>query len=232
MNLSQNDLARVDAAAHRWLVRNSLTFLRISVGVIFLAFGVLKYFPGVSPAQNLAEDTTHILTFGLVPGGVAIVVIATLECVIGLILISGRGMRAAIYLLGGEFVGILSPIVLETGRLFAGPHHAPTLEGQYVLKDIILVAAAMVIATSLRGATLVAGENSAKLTEVSPEGDPVRAFGARDKLAIVLAGIRGDRSLSALCREHGIERGDYERWRDETLDGATRQLATAEERST
>jgi hypothetical protein len=48
----------------------------------------------------------------------------------------------------------LSPAVLLAGRLFAGPHHMPTLEGQYVLKDVILVAVAMVIATTVRGGAL------------------------------------------------------------------------------
>ena len=65
-------------------------------------------------------------------------------------------MRLAIWLLAIEFVGILSPLVLLPARLFAGPHHAPTLEGQYVLKDIILVAAALVIAAgSFRGGRLM-----------------------------------------------------------------------------
>jgi len=111
---------------HAVLVRYSIVALRISLGVVFFAFGVLKYFPGVSPAQNLAETTTHILFFGLVPGGVALVLIATLECAIGLLLISGRGLRVALYLLILELLGILSPIVLLPGRLFAGPHDAPT----------------------------------------------------------------------------------------------------------
>ena len=94
---------------HAVLVRYSIVALRISLGVVFFAFGVLKYFPGVSPAQNLAETTTHILFFGLVPGGVALVLIATLECAIGLLLISGRGLRVALYLLILELLGILSP---------------------------------------------------------------------------------------------------------------------------
>ncbi len=144
---------------HAVLVRYSIVALRISLGVVIFAFGFLKYFPGVSPTQNLAETTTHILFFGLVPGGVALVGTATLECAIGLLLMSGRGLRVALYLLVLELLGILSPIVLLPGRLFAGPHDAPTLEGQYVLKDIILVAAAMVIAAgSFRGGHLVREE--------------------------------------------------------------------------
>ncbi len=55
-----------------------------------------------------------------------------------------------------QLAGVLAPLVLLTERLFSGPHHAPTLKGQYVLKDIILVAAGMVIvAGSFRGGRLV-----------------------------------------------------------------------------
>ncbi|MCA1689106.1 MAG: DoxX family protein [Actinobacteria bacterium] len=155
-------LDRLDAAAHRWLVAHSIALLRISLGAVFLGFGALKLFPGVSPAQNLVEATTHILTFGLVPGPVALFGVAALECTIGLCLISGRALRGAIYLLGIQLVGILSPVVLLAPRLFMGPHNAPTLEGQYVLKDIILVGATLVVAATLRGGMLTSKETSAE----------------------------------------------------------------------
>lgn len=51
---------------------------------------------------------------------------------------------------GVGVLGILSPLVLLPARLFNGPDHMPTLEGQYVLKDVILLAATMVIATTVR----------------------------------------------------------------------------------
>lgn len=147
-----------EAAIHRWLMRYSIIALRISMGVVYFGFGILKYFPGMSPAQDLALATTHLLSFGLVPAvipsGVAMALIATLECTIGLLLITKRWLRQAICLLGVQLAGILSPAVLLAGRLFAGPHHMPTLEGQYVLKDVILVAVAMVIATTVRGGAL------------------------------------------------------------------------------
>jgi putative oxidoreductase len=146
----------IEAMSQRWLIAHSIAILRVSVGAVFLGFGLLKFFPGVSPAQNLVEATTHILTFGLIPGAIALVAVATLECVIGLCLIAGRGMRGAIYLLGVQLIGILSPIVLLPGRLFSGAGIAPTLEGQYVLKDIIIVGAALVIAATLGGARLAA----------------------------------------------------------------------------
>lgn len=150
-----------EVKVHRWLMRYSVTALRISMGLVYFSFGFLKYFPGISPAQDLALATTHLLSFGLVPSvvpnGVAMMLIATLECAIGLFLIAGRWLRLAICLLAVQLAGILSPVVLLAARLFAGPHHMPTLEGQYVLKDVILVAAAMVIATSLRGGAVTDG---------------------------------------------------------------------------
>jgi len=154
----------LEAACHRWLVAYSIAILRVSVGAVFLGFGALKFFPGVSPAESLVEATTHILTFGLIPGGVALVGVAVLETVIGLCLLLGRGMRAAGLLLVVQLGGILSPIVLLPGRLFSGAGIAPTLEGQYVLKDIIIVGAALVLAASIGGARLHAdaGEPAAQ----------------------------------------------------------------------
>lgn len=51
----------LENVVHRLLVRYSVSALRIAVGAIFLGFGVLKYFPGVSPAERLATDTTDVL---------------------------------------------------------------------------------------------------------------------------------------------------------------------------
>ena len=146
---------RLDAAIHSWLVARSLLLLRLSLGAVFFLFGALKLFPGVSPAENLVKSTTMILTFGLVPGHVALAAVGTIECAIGVCLLSGRAMRVAIYLLVIQLVGILSPVILLAPRLFDGPHHAPTLEGQYVLKDIVLAAAALVLASTLRGGRLI-----------------------------------------------------------------------------
>jgi len=190
---------------HAVLVRYSIVALRISIGVVFFAFGVLKYFPGVSPAQNLAETTTHILFLGLIPGGVALVLTATLECAIGLLLISGRGLRVALYLLVLELLGILSPIVLLPGRLFAGPHGAPTLEGQYVLKDIILVAAAMVIAAgSFRGGHLVREEPAPAPALIPGRAGTARTITARHQLEVVLSTVRDGASVQEACQEHNI----------------------------
>ena len=144
----------VDSAINRWLLRYSIALLRISLGAVFFGFGVLKFFPNLSPAQSIATQTIGLLTFGVVPAGIARVLLACLECGIGLSFITGRGLRIAVWLLGIELIGILSPLVLLPKELFTGPFHAPNLVGQYVLKDVVLAGAGMVIAATLRGGRL------------------------------------------------------------------------------
>ncbi len=213
----------LENTVHRMLIRHSIAALRISVGAVFLSFGVLKYFPGVSPAEMLATDTTNVLFLGLIPSSAGIYVVATMECFIGVCFLIGSGplMRVAIWVLAAQFVGILSPLVIEPGRLFAGPHGAPTLEGQYVLKDVILVAAGMVIAAgTFRGGMLVRME-----PQVGPQVG--RALSSEQKLQIVLSGANGNRSVEEVCRDQGISTATFYEWRDITLGGALVALETS-----
>jgi len=210
----------VENALHRWLVRHSAMALRLSVGAVYLGFGILKYFPGASPAEDLVVSTMSLLTFGLVPDGVGLVFVATLECFIGLCLVSGHGMRLAIWLLAIQLVGILSPLLLLSDRLFAGL--APTLEAQYVLKDVILVTAGLVIAaTSFRGGRIVRDEPPPAHLLAA---DGPRSLDPDERLRLVLDGERDDRSVAEICREHAIPEAVYHHWRDQVFDAATRAL--------
>ena len=114
------------------------------------------------------------------------------------------------------FVGILSHLILLSDQLFTGPGHAPNLLGQYVLKDVILVAAALVVAALARGARLV-----------PREADPGQ-LPARRKMEIVLAGLRGDRSIAEVCEEHRVSEALFFHWREELVDGAAQTLAACE----
>jgi uncharacterized membrane protein YkgB len=179
MSVIEDRFVAVENKLHAALVRHGITALRLTVGAVFLGFGMLKFFPGVSPAEDLAIKTIDLLSFGVLPWRVGIVAIATLECFIGVCLLAKRWMRLAVWLLAVQLVGVLAPIVLLTGRLFSGPHHAPTIEGQYVLKDIILVAAGMVIAAgTFRGGRLVRDEpqhtGPPPNHPTAPEGQRVR----------------------------------------------------------
>jgi putative oxidoreductase len=140
-----------------WLAGHSIGILRVSVGLVFLGFGALKFVPGASPAEALVIRTLETLSLGMLPGNVALVMTAVAECFIGITLITGRLLKAGLAVLGASLVGIMSPLVLFFTDLVPG---APTLEAQYVFKDIVLVAAGLVIAAGALGARLVPADRA------------------------------------------------------------------------
>ena len=148
-------LESVDVAATRWMAFYGIALLRISLGIIFFWFGVLKFFPGLSPAQDLATRTMDVMTFGLVPSHIAVPALATLECAIGLGLIAGVWLRAVLLLLFFQMIGAFAPVVLFPADVFARIPYAPTLEGQYIIKNLVLISSAIVVGATVRGGTLV-----------------------------------------------------------------------------
>lgn len=146
----------VDVRLTRWMARYGVLLLRISLGIIFFWFGVLKFFPGMSPAQDLAERTIELLSFGIVKPALSIPVLAAWECLIGLGLLTGRFLRATLFLLAAQMVGTLTPLALFPAEVFTRIPYAPTLEGQYIIKNAVLVSAAIVIGATVRGGRLVA----------------------------------------------------------------------------
>lgn len=133
------------------MARYGVTLLRLSLGIVFFWFGVLKFFPGLSPAQELASRTIAALTFGRVPSAVSVPVLATWECAIGLGLLSGVFMRATLLLLFVQMLGTITPLVLYPFETFYRFPYAPTLEGQYIIKNIVLISAGIVIGATVRG---------------------------------------------------------------------------------
>lgn len=146
---------RLERLVTSLLARYSMPLLRISMGLIFLGFGLLKFFPDLSPAEDLAQATMGKLTFGIVPDGIGIVLVAALETAIGVCLVTGKYQRVGITLLALAMIGVLSPIALFPGELFGGEYNAPTLEGQYVLKDLVLLAGGLVVAAGAQGGRIV-----------------------------------------------------------------------------
>jgi uncharacterized membrane protein YkgB len=145
-----------DVRLTRWTARHALAVLRISVGLVFLWFGALKFFPGMSPAQDLAGRTISTLSFGQIPAKSAVPLLAVLETTIGVGLVSGLWMRATLLLLLGQMAGTVTPLLLFPHETFTSVPLAPTLEGQYIIKNIVLVSAALVLGGTVRGGTLVA----------------------------------------------------------------------------
>jgi uncharacterized membrane protein YkgB len=156
LHLPKSTFDRALRQLHGLLERHSISFLRISLGLVFLGFGVLKFFPGLSPAEDIAAATIDRLTFGLVGGHQAVLLTAVLESFIGLTLVTGKFVRIGLVVLTGALVGIMSPLILFTDQLFP---KGPSLMGQYVLKDIVLAAGAMVVAAYALGSRLSSDED-------------------------------------------------------------------------
>jgi len=146
----------VDARLTLWMARYGIVTLRVTLGIVFFWFGILKVFPGLSPAQTLAVETIDVLTLGLMPAGAALALLATLECAIGMGLISGKFLRLTLLLLAFQMVGAASPLLLFPGEVFTQFPYAPTLEGQYIIKNLVLVSAGIVIGATVRGGFLTA----------------------------------------------------------------------------
>lgn len=156
---------RVDTRITSWMARYSLILLRISLGIVFFWFGVLKFFPGLSPAQDLATRTISTLTFGLMPPSVSVLVLAAWECVIGLGLIFGAFMRVTLLLLFLQMLGTITPIFLFPQEVFTRIPYAPTLEGQYIIKNLVLISAGLVLGATVRGGGVVADPEVARLAK-------------------------------------------------------------------
>ena len=137
------------------MARHGIALLRVSLGVVFFWFGVLKFFPGLSPARSLAARTIDVLTFGIMPASASVPILALWECAIGIGLITNLFMRATLLLLFVQMMGTITPIFLFPGDVFTVVPYAPTLEGQYIIKNIVLVSAGLVIGATVRGGRVV-----------------------------------------------------------------------------
>jgi uncharacterized membrane protein YphA (DoxX/SURF4 family) len=138
---------------------HGLVLLRWSLGFIFLWFGVLKFFPGLSPADELATATVERLTFGFLAGDGARIFLATLEVAIGLGLLFGKFLRTTLLLLFGQMAGTVTPLFLFPDLVWERFPLVLTLEGQYIVKNLVLISAGLAIGASARGGGLTAEPN-------------------------------------------------------------------------
>jgi len=152
----KESLETADRGITRWMARYGLLFLRLSLGIVFLWFGALKFFPELSPARELATRTIGVLTGGWVTAKVALPVLASWECLIGIGLLAGRGLRTVLLLLYLQMLGTLTPVVIFPHEVFIHIPYAPTMEGQYIIKNLVLISAGIVIGATVRGGKIVA----------------------------------------------------------------------------
>lgn len=154
MKLMNRFYRPLDIQLTSWMSKHGIRALRISLGIVFFWFGSLKFIPGLSPAQDLATRTMEILSFGLIPLNISIVLLAFWECLIGIGLLFGIFIRATLLLLFVQMLGTITPIFLFPQEVFTQSPYAPTLEGQYIIKNLVIISAGLVIGATVRGAKI------------------------------------------------------------------------------
>jgi uncharacterized membrane protein YphA (DoxX/SURF4 family) len=137
------------------MAKHGVTLLRWSIGIIFVWFGALKLIPGLSPADEIATKTAMALTFDLFTEDFVRIALAILEIVIGVGLILGRFLRLTLLLLFGQMAGTLTPLFLFPEEIWTDFPFVLTLEGQYIVKNAVLISAGIVIGATVRGGRLV-----------------------------------------------------------------------------
>jgi len=148
-----------------WKVKNGLTVLRIALGIIFFWFGFLKFFHGLSPAEELASRTIFKLSFGLIPAHVSTYILASWETLIGLGLLTGWFLDPTLLLLYFQMAGTFLPMFFFPHEIFANTIFVPTMEGQYIIKNLVLISAGIVIGSTVKGAGIIAGPGAKLLAD-------------------------------------------------------------------
>ena len=136
--------------------------LRISVGVVFLWFGFLKFFIDISPAEEIASRTIALITFDLMKPEISMPFLAILECLIGIGLLTKKYMNYAIPVMYFQMAGTLLPIFIFPNETWEKFPFVPTLLGQYIIKNAVLISAGIVLGAIAKGGKLITNPEVAK----------------------------------------------------------------------
>ncbi len=138
-------LTGLDDRISRFLQRWSITLLRLSVGVVFIWFGALKVFD-VTPVADLVADTVYwVDPDWFVP------FLGVFEIVVGVGLIAGRALRVVLGLFTLQMAGTFLVLIVQPDVAFRdGNPLLLTVEGEFVVKNLVLLAAGMVVGATVR----------------------------------------------------------------------------------
>jgi uncharacterized membrane protein YkgB len=133
-----------------WIIATSkrlyMPVARVAFFVIFFYFGFLKII-GLSPASPLAEALTA-RTIGMQYFDASFMILAIIECLIGILFLIPKATRVVIALLFVHIAVVCSPLLLVPEHVWHG-FLVPSLEGQYIIKNIALIAIAIGIAANV-----------------------------------------------------------------------------------
>ncbi len=142
--ISPDRFDRIDNSISGWMDKYGRFFLRISLAIIFIWFGGLKFF-GISPANELVARTVY-----WIDPEVFLPVLGGWEVVIGVCLLFRPTIRAALFLLFLQMPGTMLPLFMLPQVCYTHFPFGLTLEGQYIIKNLVLISAALVVGGSVR----------------------------------------------------------------------------------
>jgi uncharacterized membrane protein YkgB len=125
--------------------------LQVSIGIVYIWFGALKFFPHLSPAEDLAAQTIDILTFGAFSKQTSLVLLASWEVMAGILLIINIYQQATFWLVLVHMACTFVPLVFLPQISFTNFPYGLTLVGQYIVKNIVIIAALLVIRNHRKG---------------------------------------------------------------------------------
>jgi uncharacterized membrane protein YkgB len=134
-------VTEIDERLIRLLDEHSVLLLRYSLAVVFFWFGLLKPI-GVSSATELVSATVYFI-----PAEVFVPLLGVWEMAIGICLLDKRLLRVGIALLLLQMAGTFLPLVLLPSVSFITVPFVPSLEGQYIIKNLVLISGALVVAS-------------------------------------------------------------------------------------
>lgn len=138
------DLDALDRAAVAWMERHGTTCLRVSLALVFGWFGALKLV-GLSPADGLVQrtvswwDPAWFIPF-----------LGAWECLIGVCFLVPRANRLALVLMATQMAGTFLPFIVLPAETYTRSILVPTIEGQYIIKNVVLIAAAIAVGSRVR----------------------------------------------------------------------------------
>ena len=149
MSKLQQNLSLFDAKLISFMEKAGMPFLRLAIGVVFIWFGALKTVGDLSPAYDLVSKTVYWLTPEII-----VPLLGLWEVAIGVAFIFTPLTRIAILLLALQMPGTFLPLILLPEVCFNVFPFGLTLEGQYIVKNLVIIGSALVIGSRVQALKL------------------------------------------------------------------------------
>lgn len=143
-DIINQQVSRFDEFFIEFSARYGVPFLRLAIGIVFIWFGILKTMGDLSPAFDLIAATVYWLTPEII-----VPLLGLWEIGIGICFLIPALTRLGLFLLALQMPGTFLPLVLLPSVCFTMFPFGLTLEGQYIVKNLVIIGAALVIGSGL-----------------------------------------------------------------------------------